>query len=143
MLYFLTHHLLGSVQSSWMNRVHGLFTGSRFGISSLNRFSGSLTFLASLQAGWRVLSGLPALRLDPLDGEHDVLLFLPPGPPDLRDQGIGGEYFGDLPPGLHKCKFMVNILLILGGEEVFRFEDGHQDVFTGCLTADAGDPFLV
>ena len=38
---------------------------------------------------------------------------------------------------------MVNILLILGGEKVFRFEDGHQDIFTGCLTADAGDPFLV
>ena len=92
-----------------MNRVHGLFTGSRFGISSLNRFSGSLTFLASLQACWRVLPGLPALRLDPLDGEQDVLLFLSPGQPDLRDQGIGGEHFGDLP----NKENQMNIILLL------------------------------
>ena len=83
-----------------MHRVHGLFTGSRFGISPLDRFSGSLTFLARLQADWAVaalLPGLPPLRLDPLDGEQDVELLLSPGQPDLRDQRIGGEDFGDLP----------------------------------------------
>ena len=84
-----------------MNRVHGLFTSSRFGISSLDRFSGSLTFLARLQDDWlavtALLPGLPPLRLDPLDGEQDVLLLLSPGQPDLGDQRIGGEHFGDLP----------------------------------------------
>ena len=83
-----------------MNRVHGLFTGSRFGISSLDRFSASQTFLSNLLAGWRVaalLPGLPPLRPDPLHGEEDVLLLLSPGQPDLRYQRIGGEDFGDLP----------------------------------------------
>jgi len=135
MLYFLAHQLLRSVKSSWMNRVHWhlLFTSS-FGISSLDRFSWSLIFLC-----WLIL---PPFRLDPLDGEDDILLLLPPGQPDLGNQRIRREYFGDLPPSFHKCKFMMNIELI-GGLKVFRFENGHQDVFTSCLTADAGDPLLV
>ena len=100
-----------------MNRVHGLFTGSRFGISSLDRFSASRTFLPSLLAGRRVtalLPGLPPLRLDPLDGEQDVELFLSPGQPDLRDQRIGGEDFGDLP----NKENQMNIILLLCGATV-------------------------
>ena len=37
---------------------------------------------------------------------------------------------------------MMNILFV-GRQKVLRLEDGHQDIFTCCLTADAGDPFLV
>ena len=101
-----------------MNRVHGLFTGSRFGISSLDRFSGSRTFLPSLLAGWRVnlLPGLSPLRLDPLHGEEDVLLLLSPGQPDLRDQRIGREHFGDLP---NKENQMNIILLLCGSRSAF------------------------
>ena len=104
-----------------MNCVHGLFTGSHFGISSLDGFSGSLTFLASLHHGWRgcplppgLPASLPPLRLDPLDGEQDVLLLLSPGQPDLRNQGIRGEHFGDLP----NMENQMNIILLLCGATV-------------------------
>ena len=101
-----------------MHRVHGLFTGSRFGISPLDRFSGSLTFLAGLlHQGWGVAvlpPRLPPLRLDPLDGEQDVELLLSPGQPDLGDQRIGGEDFGDLP----NKENQMNIILLLCGSQV-------------------------
>ena len=92
-----------------MNRVHWhlLFTSS-FGISSLDRFSWSLTFLC-----WLIL---PPFRLDPLDGEDDILLLLPPGQPDLGNQRIRREYFGDLP---NKENQMNIILLLCGSRSAF------------------------
>ena len=82
----------------------------------LTVFSGSLTFLAGLQHSPGLLD-LPPLCLDPLDGEQDILLLLAPGQPDLGNQRIRREHFGDLP----NKENQMNIILLLCGRAQSAF----------------------